>query len=244
MKKLLYIFVLMLIGTFARAQRSVNYVSFFPPANIIHSDIELIQDSTSFNFNSENSGNTHNYHSKRGGFVLGAAPNAKVTIDGWYHMTPNKTTDPVHRINAHNLVEVRSKAEGSYVTYVTAGTKCNTSNSAECEKAVLSIYKLKFPLDNEQVRTVQGVQSYVSEDYPAGLTVNVKSSNIADVEGLYLYSNTQDNITYFSRIIPPLSSGQGMKWVNLRLKGTEECRRYLVRYTGTEPGDNCFEPGT
>ncbi len=41
---------------------------------------------------------------------------------------------------------------------------------------------------------------------------------------------------------PVLGSNDKLTWVNLRIKGSEVCRPYLVKYTGTEPTDQCREP--
>lgn len=41
---------------------------------------------------------------------------------------------------------------------------------------------------------------------------------------------------------PALGSNDKLKWVNLRIKGSEECRPYLVKYTGSAPINNCDEP--
>ncbi|MBO7605032.1 MAG: hypothetical protein J6S61_01010, partial [Elusimicrobiaceae bacterium] len=67
----------------------------------------------------------------------------------------------------------------------------------------------------------------------SGLTVNMRvagETSITHPIGLAKF------------FLPSLNDNHKLKWVRLRINGTSECRRYLVRYTGTEPEDNCNQP--
>ena len=246
MKKLFYIFLLLFANTIAGAQQAVNYVSFFPPAHVVHSNVELLQHlSTSFT-KADARGLTSNpdintFHTKPGGLILGAAPNAVITIKEMDVISMSETPNSIGDFLVDNIIKVSGPTNKlGQIKDITLGEQCEDADSTQCKTFFLSAGNIKFPSDYYNGASVP-------QDYPNGLQVNVMSSGLANIEGVYYScSDTNDDaiIDTCKNLIPDLSpeGNYTLEWVNLRLKGQEECRKYLVRDTRGIIGDKCVPP--
>lgn len=218
MKKFFYSFILLFTATLVCAQQTVNYVSFFPPAHIVHNEVVLKQDADSFNYtdqiNKTDETPGTDYHAKSGGLVLGAAPNAKINIDKISIIA--QTGDyAISSIQVNNIIDVSAKGRIGTLQLGTAGF---CSPAENCQEVFLSANNITLP---------------VASTYHSNLEVNIYSSNLATVNKLNMGSY------YF---LDGLNNGDKLKWVNLRLEGTEVCRKYLVKFQGDTPDNACSEP--
>ena len=259
MKRFFYILVFLFVSTLVSAQQSVNYVSFFPPANIVHTNITLSQDpSTSFNVDDAR-GLTENpdissFHSKPGGLILGAASSSTITVGEMHVTMANKVEDQIQNFEVDNIIKVSGSADDVGMINRMVLGKCPEDDDGSCSTFFLSVDKVKFPSDYYSRYNATSTTSYDSEgeNYPSDLTVNVMASGLAEIEGIFLGCQATSSsggagaasaAASCSNIIPSMNSGDKLTWVNLRLLGTEECRKYLVKYQGSDvPQDNCFPP--
>jgi len=218
MKKFFYSFILLLATTLVCAQQTVNYVSFFPPAHIVHNEVVLKQNTDSFNYSDEvnktESVSDNDYHAKSGGLVLGAAPNAKINIST-ITVTANSGDYAISSIQVNNIIDVSAKGR---IGTLQLGTSGSCSPAANCQNVFLSANNVTLP---------------VTSTYHSNLEVNVYSSNLATVNKLNMGGY------YF---LNGITSGDKLAWVNLRLEGTEVCRKYLVKFQGDTPDNACSEP--
>ncbi len=223
MKRLFFSITLMFTCTLLWAQGAsmIKYVSFFPPAHIVHSEVILNQNKDSFDYISETDKqvNTGDYHARSGGLILGAAKDAEITIKEFNiagKSSPEEKFYAVRKFNVENLIEISSFGQ---IGIVYVGSPCGKLENAQCKTSFLSAYKVSLPLVS---------------NYDPSTHVILKSSNISNLSGVALLN---DHI-----FLKGVSSGDALKWVNLRVDGTGECRRYLVRYKGTAPGNQCRTP--
>ncbi len=111
MKKILYIFILLFTVTCAYAQRSVSFISFFPPAHIVHNNVNLTQNANSFSVTDAHptvEATPNTYTTKIGGLVLGAASSSTIKIDNIKVTTTNNYL--INNINVDNIIRVNTSA--------------------------------------------------------------------------------------------------------------------------------------
>ncbi len=231
MKTCFYSFILLFASTVLWAQQSVNYVAFFPSAHVVNNNVYLTQNSQSFNPQNDVSGsnataNINQYATQQGGLILGAAKEAVINIEEFMVDNLNDGSPFISNILADNLLEINANGSITNLNLNCPGcTACsddpNDANyDANCKKAFISAGGIKFSYEKE------GGACYIGgrRDFV------IRSSGITNFGG---------------GVLPAIPSGynKSVKWVNLRLDGTQECRPYLVIYKGqSEPVDNCNEP--
>lgn len=222
MKTFFYSTALLFASVLVYAQNSgVRYVSFFPPAHVVHTEVTLNQNDNSFDYVAESNAGVDagNYHAKAGGLILGAADKSKIDITKISIATTSSDSKiyAIRNFMVENTIEIF--APNGRIGTIVVGSPCTTGG---CQTAFLSANNVTLPV----------ISSYAA----SGLTVNLQSSGVSDVTGVFL-NNTGKKL-----FLEGLSSGEQMKWVWLRLDGTEECRRYLVKYKGTAPVNRCRKP--
>ncbi len=213
MKIFFYSFILLFVVVSAYAQKTVNYVSFFPPANVVHSEVVLTQTTNSFDFVDAqgNGAEGTDYTAKLGGLVLGAAPNSEITISTVTIVIPAESKkDTILNFKVDNIIKLSSKGALKDVT-IGKVSECGYSYN-DCTIARISANDISFPF---------------IANYPKDLNTNVRVANTANI-GTYFVNDSYN-------FLPALSSGDKLKWVSLRVNGTEDCRKYLVKYSSTDP---------
>ena len=215
MKKYFYLFICLLMGTTIWAQKSIKYISFFP-ISVTQNNVTLTQDSESFSLLNGNTGYNVSspYHTYNGGLILGATDNAVINIDD---MNIINGKFAIGQIMVHNILKVISKGEAENV-YL--GNNCS---SGFCTNVFISAANLNVVWNNVVSNTALSLYN-----------VNVNSDRLSTIKKIKL---KQENGTYSDFI--PLENGDKLGWVKLRVPGTSTCRKYLVKYTGSKPSDNC-----
>ena len=233
MKTFFYSFVLLFVSTVLWAQQSVNYVAFFPSAHVINNNVYLTQNSYSFRPNANTvpgdsaNANINKYATNPGGLILGAAKEAVINIDEFMADNLSNGATFIGSILADNLLEINANGSITNLNLNCPGcTACsddpNDENyDANCKKAFISAGGIKFSYAKEGgVCYIGGRRDFV-----------IRSSGITNFGG---------------GVLPAIPSGyhNSVKWVNLRLDGTEECRPYLVirKTNQSELADNCNKP--
>ena len=225
MKIPFYSFILLFIATSVYAQKTVSYVSFFPPANVVHSEVILTQNTNSFSFNDAQGAGSEgvDYTSKLGGLVLGAAPNSEINISTvTVAVTGDTERYAILNFKIDNIIKLSSNGA---LKNVTIGN-INSCQSGEAYCGEVKIFANDISLPFITI-------------YPDTLVTNVWVADNVNIATNFSYNN----------FIPGLSSGDKLKWVTLRVNGTEECRKYLVKYQGSAPnntacrGPSWFESG-
>lgn len=223
MKYIFYTFVLLFITVTVHAQKLVSYVAFFPSA-AIHNSAKLTQDTDSFSL-LPGSGNVYNkdknYAELKGGLILGAADNSNINI-GNMKVQGDSSGNTINLLYADNVLTINSTGT---VNNISIGNGCSGLDS--CTNIVLSSNRLIWPLDVA---------------HPVGLNVDVSVKNLAHVRSLLIQYNTGAGNTRFSDFIPPIGKDEDIGWVHLRINGSEYCKRYLVKYTGSKPSNKCQDP--
>lgn len=213
MKTIFYSFILLFATAYSWAQVSVNYVSFFPPAQVVHSAVSLTQNNDSFDYSLADPYTV--YTNQQGGLILGANDNAitnipKITI-------LNESDDPAYTIEDFNVDNIIKVSSSGTVNNIDIGREYTSGNVLPWEDIFISANSIYFPA----LTNYEGVEH------------DVRSSNLTSSNQVW-----QDN-----NFLPRLNSkNENISWVYLRIPGTEECRRYLVKYNGTAPSDNCNMP--
>ena len=215
MKKYFYLFICLFIGTTVWAQKSIKYISFFP-ISVTQNNVILTQDSDSFSLLNGNTGYNVSspYHTYNGGLILGATDNAVITVDD---MNITDGTFAIGKIMADNILKVISKGKAETV-YL--GNNCT---SGDCNSVSISAANLNIAWNNVVSNTALSLYN-----------VNVNADRLSTIKTIKL---KQTNGTYSDFM--SLNSGDKLGWVKLRVPGTSTCRKYLVKYTGTKPSDNC-----
>lgn len=215
MKNFLFTFAFLFMVTFVYAQKQVNYVSFFPPAHVTHSEVTLTQNNGSFSYSgSFISDGSINHTALSGGIILGAVEESTTTIK---KMTINVPTSAkpysINNFDVDNIIKVSAKG---LIKNINIGLPCDQTSSL-CDQIFISADYVSLP--------------YVSR-YPENIKVNIFVSDTAQI--------TANIINKPNGFLPAFIDGHNrLKWVNLKIKGTEECRPYLVSYTGSAPTSNC-----
>ncbi len=221
MKTFFYSFILLFVSTIVYAQQSVNYITFFPSAHVVHNTINLQQNADSFtpqsHYNQTTNSDPNLYTVKPGGLILGAARDAVVNINTV--TLPSNTNDLVSFINTitvENLLKVEGKVNGNgLIEELIIGADCTEDNNNSCQTVFISAGDLVI-----QPRGKIGYD---------GIMGNVYSSGVSKLKPYAVLLGTD-----------ALTSSFSVAWVNLRLEGEEVCRPYLVRYTTvTPPTNNC-----
>lgn len=219
MKKLFYFLIPLFFTTVALAQKSIQYVSFFPPS-VSQNNVILTQNENSFSLLEVNSYNSNtSYHTFQGGLILGATDGAEVTINNMNITAGN--TNAINKIQVDNALKIFApgKADKIYL-----GNNC-ISNS--CTGIFLSAGDITLNWNNVTPGSGYSLSNY---------TVKLNSNMLVYARKIYLL---QKDSTY-KEFLPGIAEGHHLGWVRLRLKGTSTCRKYLVRYTGnSKPADNC-----
>ena len=216
MKNFLFTFVFLFIVTFAYAQKQVNYVSFFPPAHVTHSEVTLTQNNDSFSYANDfiSSNGSLDYTALKGGIILGATQDSTTTIK---NMTVNIPSGhrayAISNFKVDNIIRVSAKG---LIRDINIGIPCNQTSSS-CNEVFISANSVSLPY---------------SSLYPTNIEVDISVSDTADISAKII-----DGVNNFLPAF--INSNNKLKWVNLRIRGTEECRPYLVSYTGSDPQSNC-----
>ena len=191
----------------------VDYVSFFPPAHVIHNQVLLRQDSDSFSFEDAagETSATGGYTAKRGGLILAAANESTTNIDKLVIDNNGVTvTFAVPNFNVDNIISVSALGR---IQNISVGEKPAVCGG-DCQAVFISSNGINFP-----IHTVYDSVNFTLRS--SGLTTTFRPFSAASGGGFF-----------------PLNGVSNLKWVNLRIKGTEECRRYLVA-NKQDAVDNC-----
>ena len=201
--------ILLFTAMLACAQSNINYISFFPPAHVIHNEVSLTQDDNSFTYGD---GNIGGYAAKKGGLILAAADNSATIIDTLTVRENN--TFAVNNFNVDNIIRVNSSGT---VQNISIGNPNDCTGTA-CSTAYISANAIYFP-----TKTIWN-----------SVTMNIYSSGVTKATGKIAGHGQNSSPGEFI----PMTGITSLKWVNLRINGTEECRRYLV---ANQPGaaNNC-----
>ena len=140
MKTIFYSFILMFATAFCWAQRTVGYVSFFPPAHIVHDNVQLTQDADSFFYSSTNSSGTL-YTAQQGGLILGAA-NDSVTHISTITVNTAGGSIAIKNFNVDNVIKVISTGT---INNIIIGDSNVCNNPTECDTVFISANKIYFP---------------------------------------------------------------------------------------------------
>ena len=212
MKNFIFTFILLFAVTFAYAQKQIDYVSFFPPAHVVHSEVTLTQNAGSFNYSDEFfvSGGTLDYTAVPGGLILGATKKSTTTVEAITVRVPGEQKAyAIVNFKVDNIIRVSSKG---LIKEINLGVACGETTSP-CSNVFISANNVSLP--------------YYSM-YPNNIEINVAVSENATITAPFAIISSANNF------LPTLPSGHNkLKWVYLRIKGTEECRPYLVSYSGS-----------
>ena len=108
MKNLFFSFILLLAVTGAYAQRSVNFVSFFPPVHVNHKTVTLEQNVNSFSTaNAAGLVSSNDYLNKIGGLVLGAASSSTIRVNTLKIDGPSSYA--IRDFHVDNVIKVTSR---------------------------------------------------------------------------------------------------------------------------------------
>ena len=150
MKRLFFSITLMFTCTLLWAQGAsmIRYVSFFPPAHIVHSEVILNQNKDSFDYISETDKqvNTGDYHARSGGLILGAAKDAEITIKEFNiagKSSPEEKFYAVRKFNVENLIEISSFGQ---IGIVYVGSPCGKLEMHNAKHHSYRHIKLVCPL--------------------------------------------------------------------------------------------------
>ena len=212
MKTFFYAFISLFTATFACAQGAVNYVSFFPPNNVIHSYVILEQDldpdsGKSFDpYSVKNRGISDNnvYITKQGGMILNAANNSTTKVENLLVRLPAGKKFMIPDFKVDNIIRVSALGQ---IQNIDIGSVCDESS---CTETFISANNVALPLTTE---------------YPQYTKFIVRVAN-KFTSNVWIYSN---NFRNFVPHFVPLNGVTSLTWVKLRIKGTEECRWYLVQ---------------
>ncbi len=207
MKLTFFSLVLLSLTANVYAQKTVSYISFFPPSNIVHNQVNLKQNTSSFSYDDLTSGvNTQDYEAREGGLILGSADNATITISDINIESEQEVDLPyaIKDFQVDNIVRVFSTGT---INNIILGDNVEPGISV-----LLSANKIIWPL---------------SIEYKESLAVTVNVENVAVVSNIQYAQKNSD--TKFSTFIPGLQSGDKLEWRNLRINGSEECKKYLVK---------------
>ena len=244
MKIIFYSFVFCLLSVFVYAQRAVSYVSFFPPTNVAHNDVVLNQDAASFTFSDLTSyTNTGDYHARKGGLILGTEDGAKINIKKMTIMSSDSYQPyTINQFNVSNMIRVHANG---VIQNITIGNESDCPSNDTCNYGRISADNLYWPLRAGYVDT-------------NGVTIS--SSGRTTLKNLKVSRSDLETFDYFPpREVPSnntitntnttaLSASYILRWMDLRINGTEECRKYLVllpaSVTVSVPqGGTCRVPG-
>jgi len=227
MKSIFYTFVFLSLAVLAQAQNNISYISFFPPASIAHSHVYLTQNNASFKrADLINNTNSNDYHSRRGGLILGAANGAKVSIST-ITIQSESLDFAISNFWVDNIVRV-SNSNGR-IKNLTVGLTNGTTE-------VISVANFKWPTRAEQFpSSMNNYDINVSEKATlASLQVpNANNTAYMDIIPLTIPTNGSGSTRSITR-------SDTLAWRKLRINGTEKCLWYL---TVNSPSNNsCREP--
>ena len=256
MKNIFYICFFLLLTVCVQAQRTVTYVSFFPPRDVAHNTVHLTQDQKkSFRMmhldgemTPEWASEDANFAEVPGGLILGAADSSIVEFKS-ATITTYDTVLPfgIRVFRAHNNIIVTANGQLKHISM--GGGHDSFCDDTNCNAAVISSYDVNWPL--------------TTLNFPAyGMTFNIKSSgrgefaNLTIGNGSGIYSPN----THFSKFIPTdvptnpngditnistreMTGTDKLEWRRLRIAGTEECLLYLTFNPPDLPPDYALEGG-
>ena len=227
MKFIYFIPVFILLTVTVQAQKSIDYVSFFPTSGVVHNKVSLVQDQESFDYNSDFDENIDPsiYQEKEGGLILGAADDAVVKINSINILNAKTGGSPFafKNFNIDNVIRVYSTGTIREINIGNDGV-CK-GNPERCRGAFISADQLIWPLR---------ITNY-NEDMK--LNVNISVANLATLTRVNILKTDGKAYTVF---LPGLKVGDTLGWRNLRIDGTGVCRKYLVL---NPPGlGDCREP--
>lgn len=236
MKNIFYICFFLLLTVCAQAQRSVTYVSFFPPQNIAHNEVTLTQiQGESFDISElENFDDRVDYAALPGGLILGSADGAvinitTITLQARYAELPYAVT--TLKVDKNAYVKANGQIMRVHIGSFSGSSDTKICNGDyKCSDAILSAYDLRWPLR--------------SPDFP-DLTFNMNVADMARISNLAI-GNAQgvyEENTHFSNFIPTLVPADNsmtstatramtkedvLQWRHIRINGTEKCLWYLT----------------
>lgn len=265
MKNIFYICLFLLLAVCVQAQRTVTYVSFFPPRDVTHDTVTLTQDQyDSFRMTHLDGSETPtwmgegaNYAELPGGLILGAANESIVSIDSALVTTYDTVLPYAIRVfRAHNNMFVKANGQ---IKHVSIGgdndVDCGTGvGQIPCNTASISAYDIKWPL-----LTYSFPDPNVEFTIRSAGKATLGNLTLGNAEGFY----TQDK--YYNKFIPTdvpvyptslitnittrtMTSSDTMEWRRLRIEGTEKCLLYLTLNPPVLPpnyaldGGECQEP--
>ena len=265
MKNIFYICLFLLLAVCAQAQRTVTYVSFFPPRDVIHNTVTLTQDQAdSFRMTHLDGSETPawlgegaNYAELPGGLILGAADESIIEINKAAVTTYDVVLPFAIRVfRVHNNIFVKANGQIKHVSIGGSNdVDCGEGpNQIPCNMASISSYDISWPL--------------LTYDFPvSGVEFRIKSAGRTTLANLTLgnAAGIYPENKYYNKFIPtdvpvyPTSNitntstrtmveSDKMEWRRLRVEGTEKCLLYLVLNPPTLPpeyalnGGECQEP--
>ncbi len=213
MKCVLYSFPFLFLTVFAQAQRSISYISFFPPANIVQNEVFLKQNIDSFSHNDTSSLADKEGRELTGSLILGAADKANINIDTMTVISDSATDKSVENFYADNFIKIISTGtnKGIVNKYIAIGNPNACAGDTTCNTIFISSGKMKSVLDNISNNSDMDINGYVS--------------SLATIRNIRITPENGNNGANFMSDIP---SGYKLVWCNMRLLGTEVCRKYLV----------------
>lgn len=220
MKNFIYAFILLFATTFCYSQKTVSYVSFFPPANIVHSDVTLTQNNNSFSSNSTVEGSA-GYPAKPGGIILGSKEYSTTTIRTMNVVTSSGKPYAINNFKVDNIIKISSEG---LIKNINIGEVCDKTPDS-CSDVFISASSVSLPYH---------------ASYPSDIQINVYVSDTTTINNTNFSVESGEGPENF---LPPLPRGHNsLRWVNLRIPGTEECRPYLASYSGGALHNNCAQP--
>lgn len=250
MKTILYTLTFLFLAVFAQAQKTVTYVSYFPPTGIAHQDVVLRQNNKSFGSADLISGeNTKDYSTRQGGLILGAKHKAKIQIDDVLIRTSSEVLPyTILGFDVDNIINIEAKGYLDEVNIGNISDKeenpiCNDSTYL-CNYVFLSASTLHFPMK-------------VTKFNPSHFII--RSSGRALLSNLKVSSSVNKSYNNFPPLDVPkeptnilntetrtMTTSDKMQWRKLRINGSEECIMYLTLNppsdTSTMLGGECRSP--
>ena len=206
-KHIFFSFIFLLLNASVYAQKTIQYVSFLP-SSVVHQNASLKQDKKSFSLMDANSYTANSrYHTLAGGLVLGAGKQAKINISALN--INNSGTEAINRMLVDNMVNLVSSGTIGEITNLNLGNNCDKNS---CTNVRIYAADISWPV------TASGSDNDVTIDV-----------NIIDKAKVYNLLLKHSKFGTYSEFLPGLSSSDKIGWRNFRIKGTDTCRRYLVK---------------
>lgn len=249
MKNIFYICLFLLLTVCAQAQRSVTYVSFFPPRDVAHNEVTLTQvKEESFRIDDIHSQEERlNYAELPGGLILGAADNAVIDISTITIVTKEvKVPYTIRELQVDNNIYVRARGQIKNIN-IGAPHDDNCDGDYSCNEVYISSYRMSWPLSNISFvgqNTAVNIRSFGKTSLPIGKLkiANADYSSYAS----FLPTKVPANDSMTSAATRDMATTDTLEWRNLRINGTEKCIKYLTLNPPSPnlvmEGGECQEP--